>query len=144
MTRPTDGFRPETLVAIDAVERALELARHRVGGADITATQVPGEEPFRRPAPEATDGREGLDHLVVRVAGEGVEVQLARGDPTGETNDVLGLAGGELHAAQLAHGRASESRCARSVCATSGGSTRTISASSRGSTPDARSSFVAP
>src|SRR5439155_901097 len=31
------GFRPETLVAIDAVERALELARHRVGAADITA-----------------------------------------------------------------------------------------------------------
>jgi len=37
MTRPTDGFRPETLVAIDAVERALELARQRVGAADITA-----------------------------------------------------------------------------------------------------------
>ncbi len=74
---------------------------------------MPGEEPFSRPTPEATDGGEGLDHLVVRVAGEGVEVQLARGDPTRETNDVLGLAGGELHAAQLAHGRASESRCAR-------------------------------
>ena len=37
MTQSTDGFRPETLVAIEAVERALELARCRVGAEDITA-----------------------------------------------------------------------------------------------------------
>jgi len=37
MTQSTDGFRPETLVAIDAVERALELARRRVGAEDITS-----------------------------------------------------------------------------------------------------------
>jgi len=37
MTRSAAEFRSETLVAIDAVERALELARRRVGAADITA-----------------------------------------------------------------------------------------------------------
>jgi myo-inositol-1(or 4)-monophosphatase len=37
MTRSADEFRPVTLVAIDAVERALELARRRVGATDITA-----------------------------------------------------------------------------------------------------------
>jgi myo-inositol-1(or 4)-monophosphatase len=37
MTQSIDGFRPETLVAIDAVERALELARSRVGAEDITS-----------------------------------------------------------------------------------------------------------
>jgi hypothetical protein len=31
------GFRPETLVAVDAVARALEVARRRVGAADIIA-----------------------------------------------------------------------------------------------------------
>src|SRR5438445_8052893 len=62
------------------------------GGADITATQVPGEEPFSRPTPEATDGGEGLDHLVVRVAGEGDEFMLARGAPTGGTTVLDGHA----------------------------------------------------
>jgi myo-inositol-1(or 4)-monophosphatase len=37
MTRSADWCRPETLVAITAVERALELARRGVGAADITA-----------------------------------------------------------------------------------------------------------
>lgn len=37
MTQSADGFRPETLVAIDAVERALNLTRRRVGAADTTA-----------------------------------------------------------------------------------------------------------
>ncbi|HEV8440380.1 MAG TPA: inositol monophosphatase [Methylomirabilota bacterium] len=37
MTRYVAGFRPDTLVAIDAVERALALARRGVGAADITA-----------------------------------------------------------------------------------------------------------
>jgi fructose-1,6-bisphosphatase/inositol monophosphatase family enzyme len=37
MTRPTDQFRPETLVAIDAVKRALAIARRGVGAEDITA-----------------------------------------------------------------------------------------------------------
>src|ERR1700730_7628079 len=57
------------------------------GGANIAAAQVPGEEPFRRPTPKAADGREGLDPLVVRAPGEGVEIELARGDPAGETDD---------------------------------------------------------
>src|SRR5437867_555325 len=37
MTRSADEFRPVTLVAINAVEQALELAQGRVGAADITA-----------------------------------------------------------------------------------------------------------
>jgi myo-inositol-1(or 4)-monophosphatase len=37
MTRSGDEFGPVTLVAIDAVERALELTRRRVGAAGITA-----------------------------------------------------------------------------------------------------------
>jgi fructose-1,6-bisphosphatase/inositol monophosphatase family enzyme len=37
MTPSTDEFRPETLVAIDAVERALAIARRRIGAEDITA-----------------------------------------------------------------------------------------------------------
>jgi myo-inositol-1(or 4)-monophosphatase len=37
MTRPTNEFRPETLVAIDAVKRALTIARRGVGAEDITA-----------------------------------------------------------------------------------------------------------
>ena len=37
MTQSTDGFRPETLVAIGAVERALEVARRRVGAEDISS-----------------------------------------------------------------------------------------------------------
>ena len=37
MTEPTDLFRPETLVAVDAVERALELVRRRVGAEDVTS-----------------------------------------------------------------------------------------------------------
>ena len=38
MTLSTDEFRPETLVAIDAVKRALAIARRGIGGAeDITA-----------------------------------------------------------------------------------------------------------
>ena len=50
------GFRPETLVAIEAVERALELARGRVGASDIelkgprdlvTATDVAVEDAVR-------------------------------------------------------------------------------------------------
>jgi myo-inositol-1(or 4)-monophosphatase len=37
MTQSADGFRPETHVGIDAVERALGLARRRVGAAVTTA-----------------------------------------------------------------------------------------------------------
>ena len=37
MTRSTDQFRPETLVAIDAVKRALTIARRRVGAEPIAA-----------------------------------------------------------------------------------------------------------
>src|SRR5713101_7842442 len=37
MTQSTDEFRPETLVAIDAVKRALTIARRGVGAEDITA-----------------------------------------------------------------------------------------------------------
>lgn len=37
MTRSADEFRPVSLVAVGAVEQALELARRRVGAADITA-----------------------------------------------------------------------------------------------------------
>jgi len=37
MTQSADAFHPETLIAIDAVERALELARRGVGRADTTA-----------------------------------------------------------------------------------------------------------
>src|SRR6266581_4467492 len=37
MKQPTDAFRPETVVATDAVKRALTLARRRVGADDITA-----------------------------------------------------------------------------------------------------------
>ena len=56
MTRSRDGFRPETRAAIDAVERALELARRREGAADIsfksgrdvvTATDVAVEDAVR-------------------------------------------------------------------------------------------------
>lgn len=56
MTQYGEGFRPETLVAIDAVERALELARCGVGAADIsgkggrdlvTATDVAVEDVVR-------------------------------------------------------------------------------------------------
>jgi myo-inositol-1(or 4)-monophosphatase len=37
MTQSADAFRVETLVAIDAVVRAIELARRRVGAEDITS-----------------------------------------------------------------------------------------------------------
>jgi myo-inositol-1(or 4)-monophosphatase len=37
MTQYVEGFRPDTVVAIHAVERALDLARRGVGAADITA-----------------------------------------------------------------------------------------------------------
>ena len=37
MTPSTDEFRPETRVAIDAVKRALAIARRRIGAEDITA-----------------------------------------------------------------------------------------------------------
>ncbi len=37
MTQSTNDFRPETLVAIEAVKRALTIARRRVGADDITA-----------------------------------------------------------------------------------------------------------
>ena len=37
MTQPPDEFRPETLVAIDAVKRALAIARRGIGAADIIA-----------------------------------------------------------------------------------------------------------
>ena len=37
MTSSAAELRPVTLVAIGAVDRALEPARRRVGGADITA-----------------------------------------------------------------------------------------------------------
>lgn len=37
MTQSTDLFGPKTLVAVDAVGRALELARRRVGAQDITS-----------------------------------------------------------------------------------------------------------
>src|SRR3989475_7668338 len=37
MMPPTDDFRLETLVAIDAVKRALPIARRGVGAEDITA-----------------------------------------------------------------------------------------------------------
>ena len=56
MMRSADEFRPVTRVAIDAVERALELARRRVGAADIigkggrdlvTATDVAVEDAVR-------------------------------------------------------------------------------------------------
>ena len=56
MTQSVDGFRPETLVAIDAVERALELTRRRVGAADtrakggrdlVTATDIAVEDAVR-------------------------------------------------------------------------------------------------
>ena len=36
MTPSTDQFRPETLVAIDAVKRALAIARRGLGAEDIT------------------------------------------------------------------------------------------------------------
>src|SRR5260370_10408740 len=39
MTSSAPELRPVTLVAIGAVERALELARRRVGAADITAKE---------------------------------------------------------------------------------------------------------
>jgi fructose-1,6-bisphosphatase/inositol monophosphatase family enzyme len=39
MTSSAAELRPVTLVAIGAVERALELARRRVGAADITARE---------------------------------------------------------------------------------------------------------
>jgi hypothetical protein len=39
MTSSAAELRPVTLVAIGAVERALELARRRVGAADITAKE---------------------------------------------------------------------------------------------------------
>jgi hypothetical protein len=35
MTKATDGFRPETVVAIDAVEGALAVAMSRVGAEDV-------------------------------------------------------------------------------------------------------------
>lgn len=56
MTYSIDGFRPETRVAIDAVERGLELARSRVGAGDttskgardlVTATDVAVEDMVR-------------------------------------------------------------------------------------------------
>jgi len=62
MTRPTDQFRPETLVAIDAVKRALAIARRGVGAEDITAkggrdlvtvTDVAVEDAVRRMMTEA-------------------------------------------------------------------------------------------
>jgi fructose-1,6-bisphosphatase/inositol monophosphatase family enzyme len=37
MTQSTDEFRPETLAAIDAVKRALAIARRGIGAEDITA-----------------------------------------------------------------------------------------------------------
>jgi len=37
MTQSTDAFRPETLIAIDAVKRALAIARRGIGAEDITA-----------------------------------------------------------------------------------------------------------
>ena len=37
MTQSTEEFRAETLVAIDAVERALTIARRGIGADDITA-----------------------------------------------------------------------------------------------------------
>jgi fructose-1,6-bisphosphatase/inositol monophosphatase family enzyme len=37
MTHSTDEFRPETLVAIDAVKRALAIARRGIGAEDVTA-----------------------------------------------------------------------------------------------------------
>ena len=37
MTQSADEFRPETLVAIDAVKRALAIARRGIGAEDITA-----------------------------------------------------------------------------------------------------------
>ena len=37
MTKPPDGYRPETIVAIDAAQRALASARSGVGSEDITS-----------------------------------------------------------------------------------------------------------
>ena len=37
MTLPADECRPETLIATDAVQRALAIARRGIGAADITA-----------------------------------------------------------------------------------------------------------
>jgi myo-inositol-1(or 4)-monophosphatase len=59
-----DGFRPETLVAIEAVERALELTRGSVDAGDIelkgardlvTATDVAVEDAVRRTVGETLD-----------------------------------------------------------------------------------------
>jgi len=56
MTKATDGFRPETVVAIDAVERALAVALSRVGAEDVrfkgerdlvTATDLAVEDAIR-------------------------------------------------------------------------------------------------
>ena len=48
---------------------------------------MPGEEPVGRPAPEAFDGRQGGDDVVVGELGEGLEVEVG----VGELEDVLGL-----------------------------------------------------
>ncbi len=56
MTKATDGFRPETVVAIDAVEGALAVAMSRVGAEDVrfkgerdlvTATDIAVEDAIR-------------------------------------------------------------------------------------------------
>jgi myo-inositol-1(or 4)-monophosphatase len=64
MTQPTLGFRPETIVAIEAVERALALARSGAGASDVsskgeldvvTATDLAAEDAIRGSLGEALE-----------------------------------------------------------------------------------------
>jgi hypothetical protein len=62
MTSSAAELRPVTLVAIGAVERALELARRRVGAADITAKEGRDSDKHvdLRLRPDRLGSRDGL------------------------------------------------------------------------------------
>src|SRR4029453_3116081 len=88
-----------------AVVKALEGPAHReiTRGTDVASAQMAREKPLGRPATEAADGGERLDHLLVRALGERLQIEAARGDMVREAHDILRLPGGQLKPAQLVH-----------------------------------------
>src|SRR5882672_3914009 len=78
MCPPGRGAAPDACFVerAPAVVEALEGAAHReiARSTDVAAPEVAREKPFRRPAAEAPDGGERLDHPLVRGAAERSEV----------------------------------------------------------------------
>src|SRR5438132_6504928 len=85
-------------VRVRTIERGDRLAQSEVAPRPgLRAREMPGQEPVRRPLPEAALGDEPRLHLIVRKEAERIEIELAaRG-----ADDVLGLAAREADRNEL-------------------------------------------